>query len=54
MPMFGDDGCVDAAANVETSTYAHKIRLARSNEIVKNLVRNGLMKRTFISVRPNI
>ena len=52
--MLGDDGSVDAAANIELSGQACKSRRQAANEIIENLVGHCLVKCALIAKGPDV
>src|SRR5262245_25830366 len=54
LPLLGDDRRVDAAAHVELGRQADEARLHRLDEVVEYAVRDRLVKRTFVAVRPDV
>ncbi len=52
--MLGDDRCVEAAAHVEPCCKAHQSRCDCGDEIIEDLVCDGLVEGTLIAKRPDV
>src|SRR5262245_59349546 len=54
LAMLGDDRGVDAPANVELGGQPDKPRIREPNKVVENLVRDRLVERPLVAVRPDV
>src|SRR6185436_2229136 len=52
--VFGHDGGVDAAADVEVAFHAHPARQDGGHQIVEDLVGHRLVKSALVAIRPQI
>ena len=52
--MLSNDGRENAPAHVELGGQAHESWSRSSDQIIENLIRNRLVKRTLVTVRPDI
>jgi hypothetical protein len=48
------DGRMDAAADVEVADHRHGLGMARTHEIIENLIDNRLVKSAFVAIRPKV